>query len=215
MRIAIVGSGIAGLTAAHHLHQQHQITLFEASGHVGGHVHTHDVELGGAEYRIDTGFIVFNRRTYPHFTALLAELGVASQKSDMSFSVSCGASGLEYNGTSLNALFAQRENLLRPGFWGMPPVARRRPRDFARRLPRRESVRAPVPRLLHPAHGGRHLVDGSAGDARFPRPVLRAFPSQPRPLVGDRPARVAGGARRLQGLCRVAGRALPGPDQAA
>ena len=90
MRIAIVGSGIAGLTAAHHLHQQHQITLFEAGGHVGGHVHTHDVELGGAEYRIDTGFIVFNRRTYPHFTALLAELGVASQKSDMSFSVSCG-----------------------------------------------------------------------------------------------------------------------------
>jgi predicted NAD/FAD-binding protein len=135
MRIAIVGSGIAGLTAAHHLHQQHQITLFEASGHVGGHVHTHDVELGGAEYRIDTGFIVFNRRTYPHFTALLAELGVASQKSDMSFSVSCGASGLEYNGTSLNALFAQRENLLRPGFWGML-------RDILR-------FNREAPRLLH------------------------------------------------------------------
>jgi predicted NAD/FAD-binding protein len=119
MKVAIVGSGIAGLTAAHHLHGQHEITLFEAGGRAGGHVHTHDVELGGAEYRIDTGFIVFNRRTYPHFTALLAELGVASHDSDMSFSVSCGASGLEYNGTSLNALFAQRENLLRPGFWGM------------------------------------------------------------------------------------------------
>jgi predicted NAD/FAD-binding protein len=119
MKIAIVGSGVSGLTAAHHLHPEHEITLFEAGGHVGGHVHTHDVHLGGRDYRVDTGFIVFNRRTYPNFVELLAELGVEGQDSDMSFSVSCGASGLEYNGTSLNALFAQRENLLRPGFWGM------------------------------------------------------------------------------------------------
>ncbi|MCU0842242.1 MAG: FAD-dependent oxidoreductase [Thiobacillaceae bacterium] len=123
MKIAIVGSGIAGLTAAHHLHPEHEITLFEAGGHVGGHVHTHDVRLGGRDYRVDTGFIVFNRRTYPHFIELLGELGVEGQDSDMSFSVSCGDAGphpgLEYNGTSLNALFAQRENLLRPGFWGM------------------------------------------------------------------------------------------------
>lgn len=123
MKIAIVGSGISGLTAAHHLHPEHEITLFEAGGHVGGHVHTHDLGLGGRDYRIDTGFIVFNRRTYPNFIELLAELGVEGQDSDMSFSVSCGDAGphpgLEYNGTSLNALFAQRENLLRPGFWGM------------------------------------------------------------------------------------------------
>jgi predicted NAD/FAD-binding protein len=119
MKIAIVGSGIAGLTAAHHLHPEHEITLFEAGGHVGGHVHTHDVRLDGRDYRIDTGFIVFNRRTYPNFIELLGELGVEGQDSDMSFSVSCGLTGLEYNGTSLNALFAQRENLLRPGFWGM------------------------------------------------------------------------------------------------
>ena len=119
MKIAIVGSGISGLTAAHHLHPEHEITLFEAGDHVGGHVHTHDVHLGGRDYRIDTGFIVFNRHTYPSFVELLAELGVESQASDMSLSVSCGASGLEYNGTGLNALFAQRENLLRPGFWGM------------------------------------------------------------------------------------------------
>ena len=119
MRIAIVGSGIGGLATAHYLHPEHDITLFEASSHAGGHVHTHDLTLGGHDYRIDTGFIVFNDRTYPNFIALLAELGVDSQPSDMSFSVSCGASGLEYNGTSLNALFAQRRNLLRPGFWGM------------------------------------------------------------------------------------------------
>ncbi len=119
MKIAIVGSGIAGLTVAHHLHPEHDITVFEAGDHVGGHVHTHDIHLAGRDYRLDTGFIVYNHRTYPLFVELLAELGVDSQASDMSFSVSCGESGLEYNGTSLNALFAQRENLLRPGFWAL------------------------------------------------------------------------------------------------
>jgi predicted NAD/FAD-binding protein len=119
MKIAIIGSGIAGLTAAHHLHPEHEITLFEAGSHVGGHVDTHDVQLGGKHYAVDTGFIVFNHRTYPRFTELLAELDVASQPSDMSFAVSCQRSGLEYNGTSLNALFAQRGNLLKPRFWGM------------------------------------------------------------------------------------------------
>lgn len=119
MRIAIVGSGIAGLTVAHHLHARHDIQLFEAGGHVGGHVHTHDVALGGRNHAVDSGFIVFNHRTYPRFTQLLADLGVDSQPSQMSFSVSCAQSGLEYNGTNLNGLFAQRANLLRPRFWGM------------------------------------------------------------------------------------------------
>jgi predicted NAD/FAD-binding protein len=119
VRIAIVGSGIAGLTAAHRLHPDHDITLFEAGSHVGGHVHTHDVTLGGRDYRIDTGFIVFNDWTYPHFIALLDELGVGSQASDMGFSVSCGLTGLEYNGSTFNSLFAQRANLLKPRFWGM------------------------------------------------------------------------------------------------
>ena len=119
MKIAIIGSGIAGLTVAHHLHPRHEITLFEAGDRLGGHVHTHDVELAGRRYAVDSGFIVFNHRTYPRFVELLADLGVASQPSDMSFAVSCRRSGLEYNGTSLNALFAQRENLLKPGFWGM------------------------------------------------------------------------------------------------
>jgi len=119
VRVAIIGGGISGLTAAYHLHREHDITLFEAAGRVGGHVDTHDVTLGGRDYAVDTGFIVFNDRTYPCFTRLLSELAVQSQKSDMSFSVSCAESGLEYNGTSLNALFAQRGNLLRPVFWRM------------------------------------------------------------------------------------------------
>ncbi|MDE2342575.1 MAG: FAD-dependent oxidoreductase [Betaproteobacteria bacterium] len=119
MKIAIVGSGIAGLTAAHRLHGQHEITVFEAGAHVGGHVHTHDVHLEGRDFAVDTGFIVHNDRTYPHFIALLDELGVKRQASDMGFSVSCSHSGLEYNGSGLNALFAQRSNLARPGFWRM------------------------------------------------------------------------------------------------
>jgi len=119
MKIAIVGSGIAGLTAAHHLHVEHEITLFEAGQHLGGHVDTHEVEINGRKHRVDTGFIVFNHRTYPNYVELLNELGIESQASEMSFAVSCAESGLEYNGTSLNALFAQRENLLKPSFWGM------------------------------------------------------------------------------------------------
>jgi predicted NAD/FAD-binding protein len=119
MRIAIVGSGIAGLTAAHLLHPEHDITVFEAGGHVGGHVHTHDVELNGRHYAVDTGFIVHNNRTYPNFVGLMDELGVERQDSDMGFSVSCSQTGLEYNGANLNALFAQRSNLARPGFWRM------------------------------------------------------------------------------------------------
>jgi predicted NAD/FAD-binding protein len=119
MKIAIVGSGIAGLTVAHRLHPEHEITVFEAGDHIGGHVHTHDVVLEGRHYAVDSGFIVFNHRTYPHFTQLLADLQVETQPSDMSFSVSCARTGLEYNGTSVNSLFAQRENLVNPAFWGM------------------------------------------------------------------------------------------------
>lgn len=117
MRIAIVGTGIAGNVAAHRLHAAgHDITVFEAGDHVGGHADTHEIEIDGECHSIDTGFIVFNDRTYPNFVALLEELGVESQPSAMSFSVRSDDSGLEYNGSSLNGLFAQRRNLLRPSF---------------------------------------------------------------------------------------------------
>jgi predicted NAD/FAD-binding protein len=119
VKIAVVGAGIAGNVAARELHRDHDVTVFEAGHHVGGHTHTHDVEMHGRRWQVDTGFIVFNDRTYPNFIALLDELGVASQESSMSFSVRDEAANLEYNGTSLNALFAQRRNLLRPAFLGM------------------------------------------------------------------------------------------------
>jgi predicted NAD/FAD-binding protein len=119
MRIAIIGSGVAGMTAAWLLHAQHEITLFEAADYLGGHAHTVQVDCNGERHALDTGFIVYNERNYPHFTRLLAELDVGAQASDMSFSVCCQRTGLEYCGSSLNTLFAQRRNLLRPSFHRM------------------------------------------------------------------------------------------------
>ena len=119
MQIAIVGAGISGLTAAYRLSTEHDVTLFEANDYLGGHTNTVDVDIDGERHAIDTGFIVFNDRTYPNFIALLEELGVRSRPTSMSFSVRCDTANLEYNGSSLNGLFAQRGNLLRPGFYRM------------------------------------------------------------------------------------------------
>ena len=119
MRIAIIGSGISGLVAAHRLHGVHDVTVFEANNYIGGHTNTVDAEIDGRVQPVDTGFIVFNERTYPNFSRLLNALGVASRPTSMSFSVRCDECGLEYNGTSLNGVFAQRTNLLRPGFHRM------------------------------------------------------------------------------------------------
>jgi predicted NAD/FAD-binding protein len=119
MRIAIVGTGISGLTCAHHLHRGHDLVLFEAGDHVGGHTHTHDVEVGGRRYAVDTGFIVFNERTYPAFRRLLASLGVRDQRTDMSFGVRHEASGVEFATSGLPQLLAQPSNLLRPAFHRM------------------------------------------------------------------------------------------------
>jgi len=119
MRIAIIGSGISGLTAARKLCPEHEVTVFEANAYVGGHTNTLDVELDGRCWAVDTGFIVFNDWTYPNFIALMNEIGVESQPSDMGFSMRCDRTGLEYCGSSLNQLFAQRRNLGNPGFWRM------------------------------------------------------------------------------------------------
>lgn len=119
MKIAVVGSGVAGLVAARQLAREHEVVLFEAEQRPGGHVHTHELRQGTRGFAVDSGFIVFNDWTYPRFMALLAELGVESQPTSMSFSVRVAATGLEYNGTSLDTLFAQRRNLLRPAFWRM------------------------------------------------------------------------------------------------
>lgn len=118
-KIAIVGTGISGLVCAHLLHEDHEIAVFEANDYVGGHTHTIEVDVQGKTYAVDTGFIVFTEPKYPNFVRLLQRLKVASQPAPMSFSVRDEATGLEYNGTSLNALFAQRRNLLRPSFYRM------------------------------------------------------------------------------------------------
>jgi len=119
MKIAVIGTGIAGNVAARELCRDHEITVFEAADHVGGHTHTHSIDDNGRPLAIDTGFIVFNDWTYPNFIALLDELGVSSQPSEMSFGVKCERTGLEYKGHTLNTLFAQRRNLLRPSFHRM------------------------------------------------------------------------------------------------
>ncbi|MCR9000641.1 NAD(P)/FAD-dependent oxidoreductase [Rahnella perminowiae] len=119
-KVAIVGSGISGLSCAWLLAKSQpdcEITVFEAAETLGGHTATRDVISDGKEYAIDTGFIVYNSRTYPHFIALLKELGIEGQPTEMSFSVRNPVNKLEYNGHSLNSLFAQRRNLFRPQFW--------------------------------------------------------------------------------------------------
>jgi predicted NAD/FAD-binding protein len=115
-RIAIIGGGISGLTCGHLLSSKHDVTLFEANDYLGGHTNTEDIELGGKTYPVNTGFIVFNDWTYPNFIKLMDQLGVESEDSEMSFSVRDENTGLEYNGTTVNSLFAQRTNALRPSF---------------------------------------------------------------------------------------------------
>ncbi|RCX06671.1 NAD(P)/FAD-dependent oxidoreductase [Marinomonas foliarum] len=119
MKIAIIGSGISGLTSAYLLQQQHDVTVFESAERIGGHTATVNVEESGKTRAIDTGFIVFNDWTYPNFIRLMDELGVKSKPTEMSFSVSCQRTGLEYGGNNLNTLFAQRRNLLNFSFIGM------------------------------------------------------------------------------------------------
>ncbi len=116
-KIAIVGGGISGLTVAEQLAEQFEVTLFELNDYLGGHTQTHQLEIEGCSRAIDTGFIVYNDRTYPNFMALLARLGCEGQPTEMSFSLK--RPNLEYNGHSLKTLFAQKTNLLRPRFWKM------------------------------------------------------------------------------------------------
>ena len=119
MKIAIIGSGISGLTCAWHLSRNHEVHVFEANDYLGGHTHTVDVETSSGRYAIDTGFIVFNDWTYPEFIKLMNSLSVKWKDSSMSFSVKAESIGLEYNGTSINSLFAQRKNLFSLSFHRM------------------------------------------------------------------------------------------------
>lgn len=133
MNIAIVGTGISGLTVAHLLHRRHRLTLFEAADYVGGHTHTVRVDTRHETHHVDTGFIVFNDRNYPNFERLMRTLGVGWQNAEMSFSVSDGSGGFEYSSHSANGLFATRRHLATPGFHRML-VDLRRFQRCARRL---------------------------------------------------------------------------------
>jgi predicted NAD/FAD-binding protein len=129
MRIAIIGTGISGMTTAYLLSEDHEVVVYEANDYIGGHTNTADVSLNGQQYAVDTGFIVFNEKTYPNFVKLMRRLGVGWQNSVMSFSVQCEKTGLEFCPSNLNALFIQRRNLLRPSFYRMLWDAMRFKRD--------------------------------------------------------------------------------------
>jgi uncharacterized protein len=119
LRLAVIGSGISGLTTAYLLSSEHEVTVFEANDYIGGHTHTIDVAIADRNYSVDTGFIVFNTKTYPNFTRLMKKLGVSWQRSSMSFSLHCQKTGLVFSPSHLNSLFVQRSNLFRPSFYRM------------------------------------------------------------------------------------------------
>ncbi len=181
-RVAVIGSGIAGLASAWWLSKRHTVTLFEREDYLGGHTHTHSVVIEGRQFDVDTGFIVFNRLNYPLLDALFDELGVASQPTTMSFSVHDAGTGLEYGATSLNTLFCQRRNLVSPQFWGMLADLRRFYRDAPRLLDGDDEG----PSL------GEYLREGGYGEL-FVRnhllPMASALWSSPSTRVREFPAR--------------------------
>jgi predicted NAD/FAD-binding protein len=156
MRIAVVGAGIAGLSAAWLLSQRHRVTLYEAAPRLGGHAHTMDVTVDGVTHPVDTGFLVFNHPTYPNLTALFAHLGVETAASEMSFAVSLLDRDFEWAGASLGTVFAQKRNLARPRFWAMLADILR----FNREATRAAQAGAPRERSL-----GEFLDEGRYGRA--------------------------------------------------
>lgn len=182
MRIAIVGAGIAGLGAAYLLGRRHEVVVYEAEQRLGGHTHTHSIELAGERQQVDTGFIVFNPDHYPLLTRLFGELGVESQPTIMSFAVKNEITGLEYNATNVERLFCQRRNLLLPAFWRMVREILR----FYREAPALLADPGPGPTI------GEYLYRGGYG-ALFIEdhllPMASALWSSPTETVMDFPAK--------------------------
>ncbi|MBD3825449.1 MULTISPECIES: FAD-dependent oxidoreductase [Stenotrophomonas] len=200
MRIAVIGSGIAGLASAWWLSQRHEVTLFEANDYLGGHTHTHTVEVDGRTQAVDTGFIVFNPLHYPLLTALFEQLNVATRATTMSFSVHSERSGLEYNATSLDALFCQRRNLVSPRFWGMLRDLRR----FYREAPALLQSDGDGPSL------GEYLQDGGYGRAFVDEhllPMASALWSAPTAALAAFPARYLVQFMANHQMLQVSGRA--------
>jgi len=221
MKIAIVGSGIGGLAAAWLLSREHEVTVFEANDHVGGHTHTHAIDLDGERYRVDTGFIVCNPAHYPHFFRMLGELGVETQETTMSFAVRNERSGLEYNASNLDRLFVQRRNLLSPRFWSMLRDLLRFYREAPALLERADDGPDLGDYLLEHGYGeafrDEHLVpmasalwsSPSAQILKFPAKYLVAFMANHRMLVAGarKPWRVlrGGSASYVQALLAQSG----------
>ncbi len=161
LRVAVVGAGISGITAARELDEDHDVILFEARPGAGGHTRTYCFERFGRNYRADLGFMVFNKANYPHFSRLLAELNVATRDTPMSFSLRCDRSGLEYHGSTINQLFAQRRNLFRPRHYRMLRDILRFNTDANKALAERqgELARTSVAQFLADGDYGRELAE--------------------------------------------------------
>ncbi len=198
MRIAVVGSGVSGLVAASLLHPAHEVTVFEADARIGGHVHTHRVAGADGEWNVDSGFIVFNERNYPELCRILARLGVESRPSDMSFSVQEEATGLEWNGTGLGSVFAQRRNLLRPSFLGMLKEILRFHREARALVDSVEEV--PLGRWLEERRFSAAFQD------RFLVPMCSALWSADPGRIRDFPARTTARFFHNHGMLAVEGR---------
>ena len=178
MKIAVIGSGISGMAAGYYLSRQHEVTLIEKDTRVGGHTHT--VRTGGMA--VDTGFIVHNERTYPNLVKLLAELGVATQASDMSFAVTDRKSGFEYSSRGIGGFFAQRSNFLRPSHYGLLREILRFNREAPRWLERRGAEAATIGDFLDEGRFAesfveRYLFPMASAVWSMPLDTMRGFPA--------------------------------------
>lgn len=221
MRIAVVGAGISGLTSAYMLGSRHAVTLYECEHRIGGHSHTVDVPGPSGPVPVDTGFIVYNDRTYPNFIRLLTALGLSGEPTKMSFSVRCDRTGLEWGGENLNAMFAQRRNLVRPGFYGMIRdvlrFGREAPADAERAEPG-ETLGAYLDRRGYGrAFIEHYLIPMGAAIWSMPRAEMRGFPlaffvrffenhGMLRPGTRPQWRTIAGGSRRYVRRLLDAGR---------
>lgn len=182
MRIAVVGSGIAGMVSAWSLAPRHRVELFEADVRLGGHTHTAAIELDGRRYDVDTGFIVFNERTYPNLQRILSELDVPSRETVMSFSVRNEATGLEYSGSGANGFFAQRRRLADPRHWRLLRDVLRFQREAPALLERDDPGLSLAELLEDGAYGERfledHLLPMGGAIWSSTRDQLRDFPAQ-------------------------------------
>lgn len=199
MKIAVIGTGVSGLTCALLLSRRHDVQVFEADARVGGHSHTIMCQSPeGLVVGVDTGFIVFNEHTYPLFTKLLSQLRIASQPSTMSLSVRCESTGLEYNGTNVNSLFARRRNLINPVFYAMIVELLR----FNKLANESIDYRGTLASFVKQHSFSSHMVD------RYLIPMTAAIWSAPRSAVLSMPMRFFVSFFRNHGMLTINNRPL-------